>query len=236
MSKFWYIAICLTLLIAPTALAIPDIQLFIDGATYDWQEQSWVLASTGSIDLYVISANDAVDDIIVSVALGQSDNPHEMSVNFGGTMINNTDWVYGFPPLPPEFSPGGDLARHSVYPTYFAEVHTGAYGLGMMVGDVQPDTLNGGVYWDPTPTPAFPAAEASQSGEWKMFTVDINGPIGSSVHFDAYTVDENGNILRFAPFSHDASTTIVPEPGTFVLMGSGLLGLGFRFYRKRKRS
>jgi hypothetical protein len=224
------------LVLTASAFAVPDIQLFIDGATYDWEDQSWVTTSMGSVNLYVISANDPVDDIIVSVALGQSDDPSTMSVNFGGTMINPGDWVYGNAPLPPDLNPGGDLGPHGVFPTYFAEVHTGSYGIGMNVGDVQPDTLNGGEYWDPTSTPAFPGAPANALGEWKMYTVDISGPIGSSVHFDAYTLDDNGNVLRFAPYSHDATTTIVPEPGTIILMGSGLLGLGLRAYRKRKRS
>ncbi|UCE68022.1 MAG: choice-of-anchor N protein [Candidatus Zixiibacteriota bacterium] len=159
-----------------------------------------------------------------------------MNVNFGGTAINPGDWLFGFPPLPPELSPGNDLAPHSIYPAYFAEIRTGSYGDSLNVGDVQPDMLLGGEYWDPTPTPAFPGAPANADGDWKMFTVDINGPVGASVHFDAFTLDSLGNVLRFAPYSHDATTTIVPEPGTIVLMGSGLLGLGLRAYRKRKRS
>jgi hypothetical protein len=227
----------LTFLILTSAtFAVPDIQLFIDGATYDWEDQSWVASSVGSVNLYVISANDAKSDIIVCLALGSSDDPNAMSVDFGGTVIDPGDWVFGNPSLPPAWSPGNDLAPHSVYPTNFAEIHTGAYGLGMSVGDVQPDTLNGGEYWDPTATPEFPNAPANASGSWKMFTVNINGPVGSSLHFDAYTVNRDGSINQFAPFSHDATTNIVPEPGTMMLMGTGLLGLGMAAYRKRKRS
>jgi threonine dehydrogenase-like Zn-dependent dehydrogenase len=38
----------------------------------------------------------------------------------------------------------------------------------------------------------------------------------------------------FAPFSHDAESSQVPEPGTVMLLGSGLVGLAF--YRFRFRS
>ncbi|UCC79735.1 MAG: choice-of-anchor N protein [Candidatus Zixiibacteriota bacterium] len=231
MAKFWYISICLVLLITPTTLAVPDIQLFIDGATYDWDTQTWVATTTGSVDLYVISANDAKADIIVSVALGHDDDPSLMTVDFGGTVINPGDWVYGSGPIsnaPSQWNGSEDLPKHSVFPTWYSEVHTGAYGLGMNVGDVQP----GPDFWDPS----IPSGPANALGEYKIFTVDLSGPVGSSVHFDAYTLNPDGTIDKFAPFSHDATTTIVPEPGTFALMGSGLLALGFGIYRKRKRS
>lgn len=234
--KYLTLAVLSVMILTASAFALPDIQIFIDGATYDWGEQSWVATVTGPVDVYVISADIPVADIIVCLALGEFDDPSLMTVDFGGTVVNPGDWVYGNPPLPPGWDPGGDLAPHSIYPTNFAEVHTGAYGTSQMVGDVQPDTLNGGIYWDPTPTPAFPAAEANHVGDWKMFTMNITGPVGSSVHIDAYTLNPDGTVDRFAPFSHDGTTTLVPEPGTIVLMGSGLFGLGLRAYRKRKRA
>lgn len=234
-SRYIVFSLLMVAILAGSAFALPPIQLFIDGATYDWGSQSWVATTTGSVDVYVISADDAKSDIIVCMALGQSDDPNTMTVDFGGTVVNPGDWVYGNPPSPPAWQPGDDLAPHGVYPTNFAEIHTGAYGLSQMVGDVQPDTLNGGEYWDPTPTPAFPGAPATHSGDWKMFTVNITGPIGSGVHFDAYTLNPDGTLYQFAPFSHDATTTLVPEPGTLVLMGTGLFGLGLGALRKRKR-
>lgn len=226
--KYLSLSIFLIMVLAASAFAVPDIQLFIDGATYDWDTETWVATTAGSVDLYVISANDAKADIIVSLALGHSDNPSLMTADFDGTVINPGDWVYGNAPLPPDWNPGGDLPPHGIYPTYFAEVHTGAYGLGMNIGDVQP----GPDFWDPS----IPSGPANALGEYKIFTVDLSGPAGASVHFDAYTLNSDGTIDKFAPFSHDATTTIVPEPGTIVLMGSGLLGLGLRAYRKRKRS
>jgi len=226
--KYLCFSILSIFILTSSAIAVPDIQLFIDGATYDWDTQTWVATTTGSVDLYVISANDTKDDIIVSLALGQSDDPSLMTVDFGGTIINPGDWIYGNAPLPPDWNPGGDVPPHGIFPTYFAEVHTGAYGLGMNIGDVQP----GSDFWDPS----IPSGPANALGEYKIFTVDLSGPVGASVHFDAYTLNPDGSVDKFAPFSHDATTTIVPEPGTIILMGSGLLGLGLRAYRKRKRS
>jgi len=233
--RYMSLSLALMVILAAAAYAVPDIQLFIDGATYDWDTQSWVSTSAGSVDLYVVSANDTKSDVIVCLALGEGGDPRDMNVDFAGTAIDPGEWLYGNPPLPPEWNHSGDLARHSIYPAYFAEVHTGSYGIGMNVGDVQP-VSPGGEYWDPTSTPEFPGAPANAMGEWKMFTVDITGPVGSAIHFDAYTLNPDGTIDAFAPFSHDATTTIVPEPGTIVLLGSGLLGLGLAAYRKRKRS
>jgi hypothetical protein len=221
------LALTIGLMIAPVADAVPDIQLFIDGATYDWNTQTWVATAT-SVDLYVINANDVKDDIIVSMALagyGEFDTP-DVTVDFDGTVYNT--WEWGFAPIDNALLPwqgSDDVPRHGIFPTWFAEAHTGFYGTTDFVGDVQPDENND--YWDPSD-----GVPGSQPGEFKVFSVDVSGSF-AAVHFDAYTVDGDGNLVKFAPFSHDAS--IVPEPGTILLMGSGLLGLGLSAIRRRKR-
>ncbi len=216
------------LMIAPAANAVPDIQLFIEGATYDWGTETWV-SSSSSINLYVISANDAKTDIIVCMALGPGDDPSGILVDFQGTIVNPDDWVYGYAPIDNEYENwdgGEDLPQHGIYPAYFAEVHTGAYDLSQIVGDVQPD--ENGDYWDPSTGNGI----ANKPGQYKVFSVDVTGPF-TYVHFDAYTLNLDGTVDKFAPFSHDAS--IIPEPGTVMLMGSGLLGLGLSAIRRRKR-
>ena len=75
------------------AFAVPPIQLFISGATYDWEEQSWIIAGS-SFDLYVVSANTTRDDIIVSIALSPYDNPANTEVNFAGNDIGLSDWRF----------------------------------------------------------------------------------------------------------------------------------------------
>jgi hypothetical protein len=216
------------LMIAPAANALPDIQLFIEGATYDWSTKTWVSTSS-SVNFYVISAKHAKTDIIVSMALAPYDDPSGTSVDFGGTIINPDDWIFGYAPIdniPDDWNGGEDLPRHGIYPTWFAEVHTGAYDLSQLVGDVQPDENDD--YWDPSSGTGM----ANKPGQYKVFSVDVTGPF-TYVHFDAYTLNLDGTVDKFAPFSHDAS--IMPEPATVMLMGSGLLGLGLSAIRHRKR-
>ncbi len=218
------------LLIAPGAYAVPHLQLFIDGATYDWDTQTWVLATTGSVDLYVISAKEEHYDVLVSMALSGfgGGNPSGI-VSVSGFDNAPSPWTWGFGPIAsaPGFDGNEDLPPHGVFPTWFAEVNTEDYGLTGFVGDVQP----GSDFWDPTINGPGPA---NAQGQFKVFSLSIDAPLGTSVHFDAYTLID-GKLDEFAPFSHDASTTIVPEPGTILLMSSGLLGLWLSAIRRRKR-
>lgn len=228
------------LMMAPAAYAVPHLQLFIDGATYDWDTQTWVLATTGSVDLYVISANEEHYDVYVSMALSGFAEPPDsgpggvVSVSgFGGSDIDN--WSWGYAPIDQvdddEWSGGSEVPRHGIFPTWYAEVNTGDYSDTMLVGDVQP----GPDFWSPTD-----GGVANAIGDYKVFSLSIDAPLGTSVHFDAYTLMDGGLIANqvideFAPFSHDGTTTIVPEPGTILLMSTGLLGLGLSAIRRRKR-
>jgi hypothetical protein len=222
---------------APGAYAVPHLQLFIDGATYDWDTQTWVLATPGGVDLYVISANETHEDVMVSIALGGFDEYTDpdgiVSVSgFGGPAID--DWTWGYSPLEsaPGFDGNEDLPPHGIYPTWFAQVNTGDYALyDSYVGDVQPPEGMQTPPWDPS-DPLN--GEHPADGDFKMFSLSINAPIGTSLHFDAYTLID-GRLDEFAPFSHDASTTIVPEPGTILLMSTGLFGVGLAAFRRRKR-
>ena len=213
-----------------TANAVPDLQLFIAGANYDHITDSWVTASN-SFDLYVVSANSSREDVIVSLALGQMDDPGGVSANFGGTVISNTDWTYGYAPLDNYYDSwnGGltDLPRHSVFPTNFVEMHTGNFGINDHVGDVMPDKY--GDFWNPSTGNGY----AGAWGEVRSFHVELGG-IFSQIHFDAYTLNNDGTIREFAPFSHDASAlSAVPEPATIFLLGAGLIGVGAASFRRK---
>ncbi len=219
------------LLMAPAAYAVPHLQLFIDGATYDDVTETWVLATAGSFDLYVLSANEPHQNVLVSMALGgfgEFENPDGIVSlsGFGGPAID--DWTWGYSPLgsAPGWDSNEDLPPHGIYPTWFAEANTGNYNMSQNVGDVNP----GPDFWDPTINGPGPA---NASGQYKVFSLSVSAPFGTSVHFDAYTLD--GDVLdEFAPFSHDASTTIIPEPGTILLMSTGLFGVGLAAIRRRK--
>ena len=68
-------------------------------------------------------------------------------------------------------------------------------------------------------------------GEIKMFTLSVTGAV--ALHFDAYTLNADGTIDEFAPFSHDAEF-LVREPATMLLFGIGIAGAGVvRRFRKK---
>jgi hypothetical protein len=222
------ITIMVSLLAAPVAYAVPGLQLFIDGATYDWGSQSWVI-SDNEFDLYVVSAKTSKQDVFVSIALGQNDNPDDVMVDFDGKTIDPGDWVYGYAPYEnhaEDWDGGQDLPRHGIFPTHFTQVNAGDYGLMQDVGDVQPD--EDGNFWNP----ATGEGDSPAMGEARAFHVTVGGSF-SLIHFDAFTLNPDGTIDQFAPFSHDAS--VVPEPGTILLLGTGLIGVGAFSFRRRKR-
>jgi len=64
-----------------------------------------------------------------------------------------------------------------------------------------------------------------------MFTVNVASlnPT-NAIHFDLYNTElgkesSDIDVNQFAPFSHDAQSSKVPEPTTMLLLGLGLVGL-----------
>ena len=234
------IATALIVLAAPSARALPLLQLDILGGTYDTVTET-IMASGNSFSVYAYGLSGSggivlADNFFLSMALVPSTSTAGAYGSFtvNGTTVNVTsDMTYGTPPLETVlggagFDPG-DLAAHGIFPTYFAEAkfnfpgdQSGLYNTADHAG------------WGP---------QAGTGMYYKKFDFNIAGlAVGRGIHFDLYneslitackssscTVGDI-DVNKFAPFSHDAEGRVVaavPEPETYAMLIAGLGLMGF---------
>jgi hypothetical protein len=204
------------------AIALPTLQLYIEGATYDPTTETWVIGKSEFV-LWVIGDVQKFGTIY-DVKLAAAVRSNESGTI---TLTPTTTSLVEDPSSPPDPTPtenfpspdgavpimhgGRPLPSHGIYGpgVKFFEWSLGNFTLtDSPIGDF---------------TNGFPT-EFPKYGQINAYIVTISG--FSWVHFDAYgyIVKPNpGKRPVFAPFSHDAEYT--PEPAAFVLLlfGGALL-------------
>jgi hypothetical protein len=220
----------LALVFSSTALAIPTLQLYTDGANYDATTETWVTGDS-SFTLQALATNEGSGqgkgsvpltdstEVFLSIALASGVDPSAGSVSVNG--VNITNYLFGIPPIGLDPTPPNNdqLAPHGIFDTNFAEY---SFLLGdsclLCVADQQPG-----------------AEDSTLKDGWvNNLAVVITG--FDLVHFDLYTKtwdeDQYASIDHFAPFSHDAEYQ-VSEPGSLALFGISLLAMGFAARRRK---
>ena len=219
-----------TLLVATTCHAIPALQIYIEGATYDHDIESWIVDQR-DLTLWVVGnvgQKGPILDVQLAAAYMTSESG-PISVTGTTTSMLTDPSASADPGSPyvsadgevPTMSDGSPLPRHG---TYGAGVSFMQWSLGdFTLTDSEVGDFTGGF-----PT-SFP-----QSGQINAYNVSISAGI-SVVRFDAFNHVEGKTGALFGPFSHGGVAAPVPEPGTFALLGLALAGAGFASLRRRKR-
>lgn len=206
----------LIIIFTGSAFAVPNLQIYIPGGTYDAGSETWVTYDHYNFEVWVVAANldhgDIFDVTLVAALMGETPTDGALSITpDGGSTVtyNAADYTYGTPPTGPDDIPG-----HGVYPTNYVEMLAASVTTSGPYVPVQ-DYIPGG------------DGGTSLYGQIFKFNVSTTYDV---VHFDAlgYYKDIDGKLIK-APFSHDGETT-VPEPATLLLFG---FGLGAGYLRKK---
>lgn len=245
------LALCGVLALPVAAHAIPALQVYLQGATYDDTTDTWVLTSTDPFKLWVIGdvgSYGTISNVKLSIAYLDTLSP-TFSLTSGTTggyggytdPSTPTDPVFSKTVTDgsaPTLTDGSSLAPHGIYGS---DTNWTEYVLGNF-------TLTDSPVCDFS-TPLPDGGTCDSTGQINVYTFAVSGVAeGSTFHFDVYDNIVAGNHVQYinAPYSHDGEGTSsssgggastsgpVPEPGTLTLLGVSMLG-GLFAYRRRSR-
>jgi VPDSG-CTERM motif len=221
--------VALSLLLAPpSAQAIPLLQLYIEGATYDSTSETWVanFSSSDTLRLWAIGnvtgpgSKGSIFDVKLALAYDVADSPTitltpSATGGYGGFTDPSTPGAATFIQTKtdgsvPKLGDGSNLASHG---EYGAGTAWSEYGLGNFTLSDSPS----GDFISSFPTPG------ANGFQINVYDITITGT--DSVHFDLYDHYQSKqgakvvNKYVFAPFSHDAEgERKVPDGGTTLIM------------------
>jgi len=236
------------------AAAVPLLQLYVEGATYNSTSETWEidLPSTASFRVWTIGnvagpgGKGTLYDVKLAVSWAAAAGFPTFTAN--GTTAGGVG-SYG----------GYDDPSAASDPTQGAVVTDGSTPtLGDGSSLPSHGQFGAGIYWsewslgnfDKTDSQiedfsnAFPTAPATTTGQINVYEISVikDLPGVLDVHFDAYGYYEQvtGKKVKQqfvnAPFSHDASVKLVPEPATLVSWSAlAVLAMAGATLRNRRR-
>ncbi|MBU0730123.1 MAG: choice-of-anchor N protein [Proteobacteria bacterium] len=230
-----------TLPVSPKAEAVPLLQIYMEGATYDSSTESWTIDSADPFKLWVIGNTGGSENKgpLSGVKLSAAVLTSELATG-SISLSSTTTSVVTDPSIPvapnlntsDPYDNDGKIpldSRGKALPSHGELGKAGVSFFEWSLGDLTLTDSPVGDFIGGFPS-TFPA-----TGQINVYTVTIAG--FSRVHFDAYgfyNLGKKNNENIVAPFSHDAESHDVPEPGTLFLFGTGLVGLALIGKQKKK--
>ena len=222
---------------ASAAHGVPALQLYLEGATYDTDTETWVLVPPDSSGDYSFrlwamgnvsgpGGHGPLDDVRLSAAYAASDltptivlTPSTTGGYGGGydpdAPTGTGTWIQTVTDGSlPVLGDGSSLPNHGIFGpgTYWQE-----FALGDFTGaeDASVADVIG----------TFPENPTDRGGQINVYDVSVSNAGGLTLHFDLYNTLIANNHAKFAPFSHDAEVVPIPGAALLAMTGLGLAGI-----------